>query len=81
MNGFGKKYISGEKAKPPDMIEYWNFSLLDETITTTRMKYSWLDNCAYIGGNIDFILILVGVFFSLYNYKIAVIQDYYNIHT
>ena len=79
MNGFGKNIISGEKRKPTDMIEYWNFYLADEAITTTRNKYSWLDNCAFIGGNIDFILMIIGIFFSLYNYKIADIEDFYNL--
>ena len=62
------------------MIEYWNIYLVDETITTTRSKYSWLDNCAFIGGNIDFIVILVSFFFSFYNYKIADIQDFKNLN-
>ena len=81
MNGFGKKYLSGEKHKPPDMINYWNFFLMDETFTTTRTKYSWLDNCAFVGGNIDFVIIMVTGFFSLYNYKIAELHDYYHLHT
>ena len=58
------------------MIEYWNFYLMDEMITTTRKKYSWQDNWAFIGGNIEFILILLSLFFSVYNYKIADLQDF-----
>lgn len=73
MNGFGKNV----KRKPPDMMEYWNFYLTDEVVTTTRNKYTWLDNCAFIGGNIDFILMNIGIFFSLYTYKIADFETYY----
>ena len=73
MNGFGKNV----KRTPPDMLEYWNFYLTDEVVTTTRNKYTWLDNCAFIGGNIDFILMVIGIFFSLYTYKIADFETYY----
>lgn len=73
MNGFGSNLVR----KPTDMIEYWNFYLTDEVITTTRNKYTWLDNCAFIGGNIDFILMIIGIFFSLYTYKISDFETYY----
>lgn len=65
------------KRLPPDMMEYWNFSLSDEVISFTRQKYTWLDNCAFIGGTIDFILILLYTLFYFYNYKIAEFNVYY----
>ena len=65
MNGFGKN-INGTL---PDMIEYWNFYLTNEMHTTTRQKYTWLDNISFIGGIIEFMLIAVGAFFSVYNFK------------
>ena len=63
------------------MIQYWNMALLDEIQTTTRKKYTWLDNCAFIGGNIDFVLILIRLFFTFYNYKLADLQNYLSLHT
>lgn len=73
MNGYGKNL---ERAMP-DMLEYWNFYLSNEYQTTTRQKYTWLDNFAFIGGNIDFVLMAIGVFFSIYNYKNSQISLFY----
>ena len=73
MNGFGANL----KRQYPDMLEYWNFYLSDEVLTTTRQKYSWLDNFAFLGGNIDFILIALYLFFGIYNYNIAKFKLYY----
>ena len=61
------------------MIEYWNFFLTDEVLFTTRQKYSWLDNCAFIGGNIDFILLVVGTVFAIYNYDNGKMKVFYEI--
>ena len=61
MNGFGKNL----NRTMPDMLEYWNFYLTNEMQTTTRQKYTWLDNFAFIGGNIDFMLMTVAVFFAI----------------
>ena len=61
MNGFGKNL----NRTLPDMLEYWNFYLSNELQTTTRQKYTVLDNCAFIGGNIDFILLGIGCLFFI----------------
>ena len=76
MNGYGKNV----KRQPPDMLEYWNFYLTNDMYTTNRQKYTWLDNFAFIGGNIDFILIGLGIAFSTYNYKIENYKLYYKHH-
>ena len=72
-NGFGKN-LDGPL---PDMIDYWNFYLTDEVITTTRQKYSMFDNFAFVGGNVEFVLVSVMLFFFVYNYKIDKINLYY----
>ena len=59
------------------MLEYWNFYLTDEVVTTTRQKYSWLDNCAFIGGNIDFVLLSLSIIFGFYNYQIGKVKVFY----
>ena len=66
MNGNGKNL----DRKFPDILEYWNFYLTDELMTTTRQRYTWLDNFAFIGGNVEFVLLSLGFFFYLYNYNI-----------
>lgn len=73
MNGYGKNL----DREMPDMLEYWNFYLSNEQLTTTRQKYTWLDNFAFIGGNIDFVLIGVGIFFAVYNHNISKYKLYY----
>ena len=78
MNGKGKNI--DPKRKVADMIEYWNFSLNDEVVTYTRQKYSWLDTCAFVGGNVDFLLMLVGVFFFAYNYEVPKYSMHYQYH-
>ena len=76
MNGYGKNL----DRMLPDMLEYWNFYLTNEMMTTTRQKYTWLDNFAFIGGNIDFVLMGVGLFFAIYNYNINKFKLYYQHH-
>lgn len=76
MNGYGKNL----NRTMPDMLEYWNFYLSNEVITTTRQSHTWLDNFAFIGGNVDFILMAVGALFSLYNYNISKFKLYYQHH-
>ena len=76
MNGFGKNL----DRSLPDMLEYWNFALSNEISVMTRQKYTWLDNCAFIGGNVDFVFMIVGIFFFIYNYKISEFNLYYQHH-
>ena len=76
MNGYGKNL----NRSLPDMMEYWNFLLTNDLQTSTRQKYTWLDNFAFIGGNIDFILLGLGAFFSIYNYNVARTKLYYQHH-
>ena len=59
MNGFGKNL----KRELPDMMEYWNFYLANDMVSITRQKYTWLDNFAFIGGVVDFIIIGIHLFF------------------
>ena len=63
----------------PDMLLYFNIALSDETITTTRQKYTWLDAFAFVGGNIDVILIIIHVFFYYYNYGLNRYQVYFKL--
>ena len=76
MNGYG----SNLNKTLPDMLEYWNFYLTNEMITATRQKFTWLDNFAFIGGNIDFVLMGIGIFFSVYNYNVSNFKLYYQHH-
>ena len=68
-----------KKERPnPDLILYWNFVMTDEAITTTRQIYSWLDNISFLGGTIDFIIIMMMILFAIYNYKHPNIEIFYD---
>lgn len=53
--------------------------MTDEAITTTRQIYSWLDNIAFLGGTIEFIIVFMKILFTMYNYKHANIEIYYDV--
>lgn len=74
MNGNG--YNIKEKGMP-DIISYCNFVMSDDVITTTRQKYTWLDAFAFVGGNIDMLLLLVSLVVWFNNYGLSQYQQYY----
>ena len=76
MNGYGRNF----ERKLPDMFEYWNFFLANEMLTITRQNYTWLDNIAFPGGIIDFVIIGLGSLFWIYNYEIGKYKLCYKHH-
>lgn len=61
-----------------DMIFYWNFVLLDNMQTTTRIKFTWLDALSFAGGVIEAVVIAMAIFFGIYNYKIELYDCLYH---
>lgn len=51
---------------------------MDEEVTTTRLKYTWLDAFAFVGGIIDLIFIMLSLFFSIYNYGVYRYDVFYH---
>jgi len=59
------------------MLAYYNFVLTDEVAVTTRQKYTWLDSFAFVGGNVDVLIVLMHMFFFFYNFGLNRYQQYY----
>ena len=74
MNGYGSNVKLENKI---DMLAYYNFVLTDEMLVTTRQKYTWLDAFAFVGGNIDVLLVFLSVFFYFYNFGMNKSEQYY----
>ncbi len=43
----------------PDMLAFLEFALSEDVVTTTRIKYTWLDALAFVGGIIQVFLISI----------------------